>query len=97
MKALTPIRPEDFVLPTAELKCCYYDKKRKVINMASDFIGKPLEFFLHSHHTGKTIHFKAIDEGDIMFDQDQWDGEQQIYRPVENLPGVDYMVIYNQS
>jgi len=82
-----------FIVPLEE---CEYDKERKVLKLASEYIGMPREFFVRSHHTGKEVRFTAVNEHDVLFDQDGWDGEQCIYRPVGNVPGVDYMVIYNQ-
>ena len=78
------------------LDLCDYDKERKVLKLTSDHIGKPSEFYVKSHHTQKRVLFKPVQPGDVLYDEDHWDGEQQIYRPVEKLPNVDYMVIYNQ-
>jgi hypothetical protein len=83
-------------IPTVGLKLCEYDKTRKVLKLASEYFGMPSEFFVRSHHTGKEVRFTVVGPEDKLFDQDQWDGEQQIYRPVGNVPGVDYMVIYHQ-
>lgn len=83
-------------IPTVSLKYCEYDKTRKVLKLASEFFGMPREFFVKSHHTGKDVRFVVVGEHDKLFDPDQWDGEQQIYRPVGNVPNVDHMVIYHQ-
>ena len=83
-------------IPSVDLKFCEYDKTRRVLKLASEYFGMPLTFFVHSHHTGKEVQFVPVTPADVLFDQDQWDGEQQIYRPVGNVPGVDHMVIYNQ-
>ena len=83
-------------IPTVDLKKCEYDKKRKVLTLPSEYFGMPLTFFVKSHHTGKEVRFVPVTPADVLFDQDGWDGEQQIYRPVGNVPGVDHMVIYNQ-
>lgn len=83
-------------IPTVDLSRCEYDKTRKVLKLASEYMGKPREFFVESPFTGKIVRFTAVGEHDVLFDQDQWDGEQQIYRPIGNVPGVSYMVIYNQ-
>lgn len=69
--------------------------KKRFMMLASEYIGMPSEFDLVSTFTGKTIRFKVIGENDPMFDQDQWDGTQQIYRPTEPCK-LDYFVIYNQ-
>lgn len=83
-------------IPTVDLKQCEYDKARKVLKLSSEYFGMPAEFFVKSHHTGKEVRFTAVGPEDKLFDPDQWDGEQQIYRPVGGLPNVDHMVIYNQ-
>jgi hypothetical protein len=56
----------------------------------------PQEFFVRSHHTGKEVRFVAVGPEDVLFDEDGYDGEQCIYRPVGHVPNVDYLVIYNQ-
>jgi hypothetical protein len=83
-------------IPVVDLKLCEYDKARKVLKMASEYIGMPSTFFVKSHYTGKEVRFVPVTPDDKLFDQDQWDGEQQIYRPLGNVPGVDHMVIYHQ-
>ncbi len=80
---------------TVNLQNCEYDKNRKVLMMSSEFIGMPREFFVRSHHTGKEVRFTTVGPEDRLFDQDGWDGEMQIYRPVGNIPGVDHMVIFH--
>ena len=82
-------------IPSVSLKDCEYDKRNRVLTLPSDFIGKPRQFYVVSHKTGKEFRFVAIGEEDVLFDEDGWDGEQQIYRPVGHCPTVDYMVIYN--
>ena len=82
--------------PTVDLSLCEYNKNTKVLKLASEYFGMPLTFIVKSHHTGKEVRFVPVNPADVLFDQDHWDGEQQIYRPVGNVPGVDHMVIYNQ-
>ena len=86
---------EERIIPSVSLKLCEYDKNRKVLKLASEYFGMPLSFFVESHHTGKVVRFAPVTPADKLFDPDQWDGEQQIYRPLGNVPGVDHMVIYN--
>lgn len=74
---------------------CHYDKVRKVLRMSSKVIGMPLTFHVRSHHTGKIVRFVPVNPGDCLYDEDQWDGEQQVYRPVYSCLGVDHFVIYN--
>ncbi len=82
--------------PTVDLSLCEYDKQRKVLKLASEYFGMPLTFYVKSHHTGKVVRFVPVNPADPLYDEDHWDGEQQIYRPVEGNTKVDYMVIYNQ-
>jgi hypothetical protein len=93
--AVYKARTEAATIPTVSLKYCEYDKTRKVLKLASEYFGMPPTFFVKSHHTGKEVRFVAVGEHDILFDQDGWDGEQQIYRPTSDVPGVDHMVIYH--
>lgn len=83
-------------LPQVDLKLCEYDKKRKVLKLASEYIGMPYEFFVKSHHTGMEVRFVQVDHYDVLFDEDGWDGEMCAYRPVGHVPNVDHMIIYNQ-
>jgi hypothetical protein len=83
-------------IPTVDLSRCEYDKNRKVLKLASEYFGMPLTFFVKSHHTGKEVRFVPVTPADVLFDEDGWDGEQQVYRPLGNVPGVHHMVIYNQ-
>jgi hypothetical protein len=83
-------------IPAVDLRRCEYVRERRVLKLASEFMGMPREFYVNSHHTGKQVRFVAVGPEDVLFDEDQWDGEQQIYRPVGNVPNVEYMVIYNQ-
>ena len=83
-------------IPMIDLKLCEYDKSRKVLKLASEYVGMPLTFYVKSHHTGKVMRFVPVNPADPLFDQDHWNGEQQIYRPVDPVPNVDHMVIYHQ-
>ena len=87
---------EKSTIPTVSLDLCEYNKNTKVLKLASEYFGMPLTFYVKSHHTGKAVRFVPVNPADPLYDQDHWDGEQQIYRPVEKNTKVDYMVIYNQ-
>ncbi len=91
-----PSIEDDEMIPAIPLEVCEYDKTRKVLKLASEYMGMPREFVLHSHHTGRDVRFVVVNEHDVLFDEDGWDGEQCIYRPVGHVPNVDHMVIYNQ-
>lgn len=82
-------------IPSVELSRCEYDKSRRVLKLASDFVGFPPQFFVKSHHTGKEVRFVVVGPEDKLFNEDGWDGEMCVYRPVGSVPGVDHMVIYH--
>ena len=84
------------MIPTVNLEICEYTAKFRKLSLASEYFGMPREFYVHSHHTGRKILFRPIQENHPKFDYDQWDGEQQIYEPVERLKNVEILVIYNQ-
>lgn len=88
-------RTEAAQVPTVSLSHCEFDKQRKVLKLASEYFGMPTTFFVKSHHTGKVVKFTTVKHGDKLFDEDQWDGEQQVYRPEGNVPNVDHLVIYH--
>jgi hypothetical protein len=83
----------DRMISTAQ---CEYKKAGRYLTLPSEVIGMPGEFWVRSHHTGKIVKFVAVQPGDRLFDEDGWDGTQQIYRPTVAVPNVDHMVIYNQ-
>jgi len=83
------------MIPIVPLKYCEHDKARKRLTLASEFCGTPSELYVESHHSNRRIKFVVVGEDDLLFDQDQWDGEQQIYRPESPLPNIDHLVIYN--
>ena len=83
-------------LPTVSLEFCEYNKTGRQLVLNSNFIGgMPREFMVQSHHTGKEVRFVVVGPEDRLFDQDQWDGEQQVYRPMGDIQNVDHLVIYN--
>ena len=81
--------------PMVSTSQCHYDKGRKVLRMSSEVVGMPLTFWVRSHHTGKIVRFVPVNPADSLYDEDQWDGEQQIYKPIYSCLGVDHFVIYN--
>lgn len=74
------------------LEAFNYDKERKVLSLVV-YSGFPQYLIVQSHHTGKEVRFSAVEKYDILFDEDQWDGTQQIYRPIGNVPNVDHLVL----
>jgi hypothetical protein len=78
---------------TFELASFNWNKNRKslvLLNFAHQF---PSEFMLRSHYTGKEVRFVRVSMYDVLYDQDQWDGEQMVYRPMGNVPNVEYAAI----
>lgn len=82
-------------IPSVSLAMCEWNPKAKRLTLASEYMGMPRSFYVVSHKTGKEFRFREIGPEDILYDEDQWDGEQKIYRPVGHCP-VDHMVIYHQ-
>jgi len=82
-------------IPSIDLGKCDYDKSRKVLKLVSEYIGMPRQFIVKSHHTGKEVRFVVVGPEDKLFNEDGWDGEMCVYRPVGNVPGVDHLVIYH--
>ena len=87
----------NYTFPTVSLELCEYDRQNRVLKLSSRHVGMPITFFVRSHKTGKEVRFVPVTPADVLFDQDQWDGEQQIYRPLGDVSSIDYMVIYHQS
>lgn len=80
---------------------CKYSKSRKELNIPESKLPErtgprfPILVDVWSPYTGKIVTFKPIGEDDPKFDQDQWDGEQMIYSPIEDIDNVKYLVIFN--
>ncbi len=85
------------------LSSCEYDKQRRTLCLAykdlpparrfSDW-GFPASVNIHSEKTGRTVQFYPVGPNDRLYSEDQWDGEQQIYRPNVALETVDHLVIH---
>lgn len=63
--------------------------KRLVNPCASSF---PRQFFIKSP-SGKEVRFVVVGPEDVAYDQDQWDGCQQVYRPTTHLDTVEFAVL----
>lgn len=83
-------------IPVVSLDECDYNQDSRSLALPSDNIGMPRTLIVRSHRTGKEVRFVVVGPEDKLFDPDQWDGEQQIYRPVEDTPRVSYLVIFNR-
>lgn len=83
------------------LSTCKYDKQRGTLCIAYKDLpfqfkggGFPACVFIHSENTGRTVSFYPVGSNDSLYDEDQWDGEQQIYRPNVALETVNHLVIH---
>jgi hypothetical protein len=75
------------------LSLCRYDKIQKIIYLSRKHIGMPHELLIESQYTGAIHAFTAIGPGDRLYDEDGWDGEMNVYRPVVDIPNVDILII----
>jgi len=83
------------------LSTCEYDKQRRTLCIAYKDLpvqfkggGFPAGVLIHSEKTGRMVSFYPVGPNDRLYDEDQWDGEQQIYRPNVALETVDHLVIH---
>ena len=86
---------DTIVIPTVPLKYCDYHKPSKRLIVSSEYFAGsfPRDFFVESEKTGKVVRFVKIGPEDKLFNEDQWDGEQSIYRPMGDVPTVDHLVV----
>lgn len=71
-----------------------FDKQNKELRLDAKLVGGyPREILVMSDYTQNVITFRVIGPEDRRFDMDQWDGELQIYAPVEHCPRVEYMIV----
>jgi hypothetical protein len=89
---------EDHTVLAISLKLCSFDTDRKKLSASSSHFGGrfPSRFYVRSHFTDALVEFIPVTEDDPLFDQDQWDGEQMVYRPTTKTKNVDYFVMYNE-
>ena len=80
------------MIETYSLRQCEYNKVSKmlVLPVLTRF---PPKAIIVSHQTGKSVEFVPVTSDDPLFDQDGWDGVQQIYRPVVHVPNVEALII----
>ncbi len=72
-----------------------FRKATKQLTLGLKFVGPayPHEIDLYSDYTGNVITFRSIGPDDKMFDEDGWDGVQQVYAPVQHCPRVEYLIV----
>ena len=80
------------------LKRFDFIKELKELRIASEYFGGrfPTRFIAESSKTGRQVEFTPVKFDDPRFDQDQWDGELQVYAPSVPLDKVQYAVVYHQ-
>lgn len=78
------------------LELCEYRKDLKQLRLASELMGMPPKLSIVSNFTGRKVEFVPIGPEDPKWCPDSWDGEICMYRPVDKIPNVDYLVIYHQ-
>jgi len=83
-------------IPTVSLALCHYKAHCGKLELSTAHTNDrlPASIYIKSHHTGKLVLFSCVKEGDPMFDYDQWDGEQQVYRPSTPEERVKLLVIH---
>lgn len=86
------------------LSSCKYDKRMRTLFIALNDLpfkhgasGFPTRIIIHSEKTERRITFYPVRPNDRLYDEDQWDGEQQIYRPSVVLETVDCLVIVHHG
>lgn len=77
-----------------DLSLCRFDKDRKALAFAHAGARFPGEVMIRSHHTKRTVRFVPVQPGHPAWDEDGWDGEQQVYAPVVPLPNVATLTLY---
>jgi hypothetical protein len=76
---------------TVDLTSCVFNKKFKSLELQIN--GYPSKITVISNRTNKAVDFVPVQPGDKWFDEDQWDGEMQVYKPTINLPTVEKLVV----
>jgi len=88
---------KELVISTKD--CDYHVNRKRLTISTKKIIGSiifPHTVYVKSHYTNKQVAFKPIKETHEDFDQDQWDGEQQIYEPMDTGVNVKTLVIYRE-
>ena len=58
-------------------------------------ISFPREIFVYNPKTSKYKTYFHLHDNDPRFDQDQWDGEQMVYKTSELTNNAEYLVLYH--
>ena len=68
-------------IETASLRDFSWNSRRRELHGYSEiFAGDfPKEILVVSHHTNRMLTFRPVGPGHRLFDEDGWDGEQQVY------------------
>ena len=84
------------MIPVVDLSKCEFKAHCGKLTLTSEYVGMPSALRIRSHHTGRSVLFRPIQEDHPMFDQDGWDGEQMVYEPIDPVKNVKVLVIYHQ-
>lgn len=91
------------IMTYVQLSQCEFHRERRQLSIQSKNLlrdptrgGFPREVLVHSHHTGREILFRPVGPEHRLYDEDHWDGEQQIYAHAEaGVRNVETLVVYH--
>lgn len=88
------------MIPTYTLRDFTYLKSMKSLCAEASTLGltvgrMPTRFQIKSETTGRVITLLPITPDHPKFDEDGWDGEQQVYAPTEYLEKLETVTIFN--
>ena len=85
-------------IPETSLVNFAFNREHGRLTGASEMFGGsfPSEFVVKNYKTQRSLTFKPVQPGDKLFDQDQWDGVQQIYRPSDDSTPVKSLVLHHE-
>lgn len=80
----------------ASLRDFSWDPKSRQLHGYSEiFAGAfPETITVLSHHTGQELVFRPVRHGHALWDDDQWDGEQQVYEVAHAAGAAGDIVLY---
>jgi hypothetical protein len=78
------------------LEKCKWQKNLNQLSVSwsSNF---PAEVIIHNPKTNDHRTYVHLTENDPRFDQDQWDGEQMVYKTNTKTNNAEYLVLYRGS
>ncbi|NDB82506.1 MAG: hypothetical protein EB127_07170 [Alphaproteobacteria bacterium] len=76
------------------LEKCKWQKNLNQLSTSWN-IRFPREVCVYNPKTGKNRTYFYLSDTDPRFDQDQWDGEQMVYKTSELTNNAEYLVLYH--